>query len=82
MVVSGLKKIDYKSNRMSFITRLNLVLVWAKIVQMLTKKSSQWVRHNQVSWSSSSEKWVVNFGRVIAILALTYQLGQIINFLS
>ena len=46
------KKNDHKFNRMSFITRFNLVLVWSKIVQILTKKSSKWVWHNQVSWSS------------------------------
>ena len=34
------KKIDHKFNRMAFITRFNLVLVWSKIVKMLTKKSS------------------------------------------
>ena len=37
---------------MAFTTRFNLVLVWPQIVQILTKKSSNWVRHNQVSWSS------------------------------
>ena len=52
MVLNGLKKIDHKFNRMAFITRFNLVLVWSKIVKMLTKKSSKWDRHNQVSWSS------------------------------
>ena len=36
---------------MAFITRFNLVLVWSKIVQIWTKKSSKWVQHNQVSWS-------------------------------
>ena len=46
------KKINHKFNRMAFITRFNLVLVWSKIVQILNKKSSNWVRHNQVSWSS------------------------------
>ena len=45
----------HQFNRMAFITRFNLVLVWSKIVQILTKKSSKWVRHNQVSWSSF--KW-------------------------
>ena len=39
---------------MAFITRFNLVPVWSKIVQILTYKSSKWVRHNQVSWSSFS----------------------------
>ena len=46
------KKNYHKFNRMAFITRFNLVLVWSKIVQIFTKKSSKWVRHNQVSWSS------------------------------
>ena len=46
------EKIYHKFNRMAFITRFNLVLVWSKIVQILTKNSSNWVRHNQVSWSS------------------------------
>ena len=31
------KKINHKFNRIAFITRFNLVLVWSKIVQMLTK---------------------------------------------
>ena len=52
MVLNGLKKIKHKFDRMAFITRLNLVLVWPKIVQIVTKKSSKWVLHNQVSWSS------------------------------
>ena len=46
------KKINYEFNRMAFITRFNLVLVWSKIVIFWTKKSAKWVRHNQVSWSS------------------------------
>ena len=37
---------------MAFITRFNLVFEWSKIVRILTKKSSKWVRYNQVSWSS------------------------------
>ena len=37
---------------MAFITWFNLVLVWSKIVKIFTKKSSKWVQHNQVSWSS------------------------------
>ena len=37
---------------MVFVTRFNLVLVWSKTVQILTKKPFKWVRHNQVSWSS------------------------------
>ena len=41
---------------MAFTTRFNLVLVWSKIVQILTKKSSNWVRHNQVSWSISTRQ--------------------------
>ena len=41
-----------KFNWMAFKTRFNLVLVWSKIVQIFTKKSTKWVRHNQVSWSS------------------------------
>ena len=44
------KQIDHTFNGMAFITRFNLVLVWSKIVKILTKKSSKWVRHNQVSW--------------------------------
>ena len=55
MVPNGPKwstKIYHKFNRMVFITRFNLVLVWSKIFQNLTKRSSKWVRHNQVSWSS------------------------------
>ena len=52
MVLNGLKKIDHKFNRRAFITRFNLVLVWSKIVQLLTKKSYKWVWHSQVSWSS------------------------------
>ena len=51
MVIHGLN-IDHKFIRMAFITRFNLVLVWSKIVQIFTNKSSKWVRHNQVSWSS------------------------------
>ena len=31
------KKINHKFNRMVFITRFNLVLVWFKIVKILTK---------------------------------------------
>ena len=31
------KKIDHKFNRMAFIARFNLVLVWSKIVQIFTK---------------------------------------------
>ena len=53
MVLNGLKKINHKFNWMGFITRFNLVLVWSKTVQILTKKSSKWVWHNHVSWSSS-----------------------------
>ena len=52
MVLNGSTTIDHKFNRMVIITRLNLVLVWSKIVKFFTKKSSKWVRHNQVSWSS------------------------------
>ena len=51
MILNGLK-IDHTFNWMVFITRFNLVLVWSKIVQIFTKKSSKWVRQNQVSWSS------------------------------
>ena len=51
LVLNGLKN-DHKFNRMAFIARFNLVLVWSKIVQILTKESSKWVPHNQVSWSS------------------------------
>ena len=47
-LVNGLKEF----NRMAFITRFNLFLVWSEIVQILIKKSSKWVQHNQVSWSS------------------------------
>ena len=52
MVLNGLK-IEHKFNRMAFISSFNLVLVWSKIVQVLTKKSSKRVWRNQVSWSSS-----------------------------
>ena len=52
MVLNGIKKIDHTFNRMAFIARFNLVLVWSKIVKISTKISSKWVRHNQVSWSS------------------------------
>ena len=49
---------------MAFITRFNLVLVWSKIVQIFPKKSSKWVRHNQVSWSSLISnlhfRWIPN----------------------
>ena len=51
MVLKGLNT-DHKFNWIAFITSFNLVLVWSKIVQILTNKSSKWVRHNQVSWSS------------------------------
>ena len=37
---------------MTFTTRFNLVLVWSNMVKILTKKSSKWVRPNQVSWST------------------------------
>ena len=40
MILNGPKwytKIDHKFNRMVFITRFNLVLVWSKIVKILTK---------------------------------------------
>ena len=57
MVLNDLK-MDHKFNWIAFITRFNLVLVWSKIVQMLTNKSSKWVRHNQVSWSSISRKYM------------------------
>ena len=47
MVLNGLKKINHKFNRMAFIAKFNLVLVWSKTVQILKKKkSSKWVRHN------------------------------------
>ena len=36
------KKIDHKFNRMAFITRFNLVLVWSKIVQLLLKSHPNW----------------------------------------
>ena len=55
MVPNGPKwslKMDHKFNRMVFITRFNLVLVWSKLVQILTKMSCKLFRHNQVSWSS------------------------------
>ena len=39
-------KINHKFKWMAFITKFNLVLVWSKIVQILTKKSSKWVRGN------------------------------------
>ena len=57
MVLNGLNKIDHKFNRMAFIAKFNLVLVWSKTVQIVTKKSSKWVRHNQVSWSSFEYVW-------------------------
>ena len=38
MVLSGLKN-GYKFNKTVFITRFNLVLVWFKILQILTKVS-------------------------------------------
>ena len=60
MVLNGLTKFDHKFNRMDFITRINLVLVWSKIVQFFTKKSSKWVWHNQVSWSSFTSLRLVN----------------------
>ena len=50
MVLNGL---NHEFNWMAFIARLNLVLVWSIIVNILTTKSSKRVRHNQVSWSSS-----------------------------
>ena len=46
------KQNDHKFKRMAFINRFNLVLVWSKIVQILTNKSSKWLWHNQVSWCS------------------------------
>ena len=49
MVLNGLKKINHKFNRMAFMTRNNLDLVGSKIVLILTKKSFEWVPHNQVS---------------------------------
>ena len=36
------KKIYHKFNRMAFITRFNLVLVWSKIVQLLLKSHPNW----------------------------------------
>ena len=48
----GLKWSSMVPNGPKWSTRFNLVLVWSKIVQILTKKSSNWVRHNQVSWYS------------------------------
>ena len=44
------KQIDHKFNRMAFMTRFNPVLVWSKLVKILTKKSSKWVLNNQVSF--------------------------------
>ena len=37
-------KIYYELDSIAFTTRFNLVLVWFKIVQIFTKKSSKWVR--------------------------------------
>ena len=34
MVLNGLNKIDHKFNRMAFIAKFNLVLVWSKTVQL------------------------------------------------
>ena len=42
----------YKFNWIAFTTRLNLVLVWSKIVQILTKSHPIGSGTNQVSWSS------------------------------
>ena len=67
MVPNGPKwstKINHKFNRMAFITRFNLVLVWSKIVQIFTKNSSKWVRHNQVSWSRNNEKKKICLKRI------------------
>ena len=61
MVPNGLKwatKINHKFNRMAFVIRFNLVRIWGKIVQILTEKSSKWVRHNQASWSSFNNPWL------------------------
>ena len=52
MFQNGLRKFYHQFNRIAFITSFNLVLVLYKIVKVLPKKSSKWVRHNQVSWSS------------------------------
>ena len=42
----------WSKNWIALITRFNLVLVWSKIVLILTNKSFKCVRYNQVSWSS------------------------------
>ena len=59
---------------MAFITRFNLVLIWSKIVQILTQKSSKWVPHIQVSWSSlirpSFPKFVYKTKETLCILCL------------
>ena len=39
-------------------------LIRFKIVQILTKKSSKWVRHNHVSWSSFFHYWPIIHGLV------------------
>ena len=46
------KQINHKFNMMAFMTRFNPVLVWSKLVKILTKKSSKWVLNNQVSFLS------------------------------
>ena len=49
MVLNGLKTLTTNSIGWPL---FNLVLVWYKIVQFLTKMSSKLVLHNQVSWST------------------------------
>ena len=47
------KKVYHKFNKMAFIPRFTLGLVWSKIVHILTKKSSNWVRQCLVFFALS-----------------------------
>ena len=54
------KQIDHKFNWMAFITKLNLVLVWSKIVQILTKNhpnGSRKTRSPGLVWISSPSRF-------------------------
>ena len=46
------KLIEIGSNRLKKSNMMLYGLIWSKMVQILTNKSSKWVRHNQVSCSS------------------------------
>ena len=46
LIQIGLDRSKQKSNSIPY------GLIWSKIDKILTKKSSKWVWHNQVSWSS------------------------------